>query len=139
MHIHPNSSLFEELPKCVIYHELVYTTKEFTRQVSVCSVVFVCMGVCVCVRTCVCGCICVCVGTWDSDSVCARMCLKLCINDYSLLTIPSSHLQIIEIDPQWLLEVAPHYYKAKDLQEVSNAKMPKNVGATNEQTRSVQT
>ena len=57
----------------------------------------------------------------------------------SLLTTISSRLQIIEIDPQWLLEVAPHYYKGKDLQEVSNAKMPKKVGATNEQTRSVQT
>ena len=48
-------------------------------------------------------------------------------------------MQIIEIDPQWLLEVAPHYYKAKDIQEVSNVKMPKKVGATSEQTRSVQT
>lgn len=31
--IHPNSSLFEELPRWVIYHELVFTTKEFMRQV----------------------------------------------------------------------------------------------------------
>lgn len=32
--IHPNSSLFQEQPRWVIYHELVFTTKEFMRQVS---------------------------------------------------------------------------------------------------------
>lgn len=31
--IHPNSSLFQEQPRWVIYHELVFTTKEFMRQV----------------------------------------------------------------------------------------------------------
>ncbi|KAG9472399.1 hypothetical protein GDO78_019824 [Eleutherodactylus coqui] len=31
--IHPNSSLHEEQPRWVIYHELVFTTKEFMRQV----------------------------------------------------------------------------------------------------------
>ena len=33
VHIHPNSSLFEEQPRWVIYHELVFTTKEYMRQV----------------------------------------------------------------------------------------------------------
>ena len=32
--IHPNSSLFEDKPRWVIYYELVFTTKEFMRQVS---------------------------------------------------------------------------------------------------------
>ena len=32
------------------------------------------------------------------------------------------------------MEVAPHYYKSKDLQDSSSKKMPK-VGATTEQTR----
>lgn len=32
--IHPNSSLFEEQPRWVLYHELVFTTKEFMRQVG---------------------------------------------------------------------------------------------------------
>lgn len=32
--IHPNSGLFEDLPRWVIYHELVFTTKEFMRQVT---------------------------------------------------------------------------------------------------------
>lgn len=65
--IHPNSALFEELPRWVLYHELVFTTKEFMREV-------------------------------------------------------------IEIDSKWLLEVAPHYYKAKELEDSSNKKMPKNLG-----------
>ena len=30
--IHPNSSLFEDLPRWVIYHELVFTTKEYMRN-----------------------------------------------------------------------------------------------------------
>ncbi|CAL8079655.1 unnamed protein product [Calicophoron daubneyi] len=55
IHPHPNSCLAEALPKWVIYHELVFTTKEFMRQ-------------------------------------------------------------IIEIEPKWLLEVAPHYYKEKEIE-----------------------
>ncbi|CAG9863343.1 unnamed protein product [Phyllotreta striolata] len=65
--IHPNSALFETLPRWVLYHELVFTTKEFMRQV-------------------------------------------------------------IEIESKWLLEVAPHYYKAKELEDSTNKKMPKTVG-----------
>ncbi|KAF9809508.1 hypothetical protein SFRURICE_020805 [Spodoptera frugiperda] len=64
--IHPNSALFEELPRWVIYHELVFTSKEFMRQVT-------------------------------------------------------------EIESKWLLEVAPHYYKAKELEDSTNKKMPKTV------------
>ena len=30
--IHPNSALFEDLPRWVIYHELVFTTKEYMRN-----------------------------------------------------------------------------------------------------------
>lgn len=65
--IHPNSALFEELPRWLLYHELVFTSKEFMRQV-------------------------------------------------------------IEIESKWLLEVAPHYYKAKELEDSTNKKMPKVVG-----------
>nr|CAI5834056.1 unnamed protein product [Callosobruchus analis] len=65
--IHPNSSLFEDLPRWVLYHELVFTTKEFMRQV-------------------------------------------------------------ISIDSRWLLEVAPHYYKPKELEDSINKKMPKTMG-----------
>ncbi|CAM9107743.1 unnamed protein product [Bubo scandiacus] len=70
--IHPNSSLFEEQPRWVLYHELVFTTKEFMRQV-------------------------------------------------------------IEIDSAWLLEVAPHYYQAKELEDAGARKMPKKVGKSREE------
>jgi len=36
--------------------------------------------------------------------------------------------QVIEIENSWLLEVAPHYYKAKDLEDGKGKKMPKNMG-----------
>ncbi|CAH1784821.1 unnamed protein product [Owenia fusiformis] len=65
--VHPNSSLFEELPRWLVYHELVLTTKEYMRQV-------------------------------------------------------------IEIESSWLLEVAPHYYKSKELDDSSHKKMPKQTG-----------
>ena len=35
---------------------------------------------------------------------------------------------MIEIDHSWLLEVAPHYYKAKELQDSSAHKMPRRAG-----------
>ncbi|PAA85199.1 hypothetical protein BOX15_Mlig005237g1 [Macrostomum lignano] len=68
--VHPNSSVVEDRPPWVIYFELVFTTKEFMRQV-------------------------------------------------------------VEIDPRWLLEVAPHYYKAKDI-EAETRKMPKQTGKAKE-------
>ncbi|CAN9501670.1 unnamed protein product [Ophioblennius macclurei] len=70
--IHPNSSLFEELPRWIIYHELVFTTKEFMRQV-------------------------------------------------------------VEVDSSWLLEVAPHYYKSKELEDSSSKKMPRKQGKSKEE------
>ncbi|XP_068524432.1 pre-mRNA-splicing factor ATP-dependent RNA helicase DHX16 isoform X3 [Anas acuta] len=70
--VHPNSSLFHEQPRWVLYHELVFTTKEFMRQV-------------------------------------------------------------IEIDSAWLLEVAPHYYQAKELEDAGARKMPKKLGKTREE------
>jgi pre-mRNA-splicing factor ATP-dependent RNA helicase DHX16 len=73
--IHPNSSMFEDLPRWVIYHELVFTTKEYMRN-------------------------------------------------------------CIEIKNDWLLEVAPHYYKAKELEDSTNKKMPKNQGRAKEELQS---
>ncbi|XP_062395625.1 pre-mRNA-splicing factor ATP-dependent RNA helicase DHX16 [Sardina pilchardus] len=72
VYVHPNSSLFEEQPRWLIYHELVFTTKEFMRQV-------------------------------------------------------------IEIDSSWLLEVAPHYYKNKELEDSSSKKMPRKQGKAREE------
>merc|ERR1712223_552346 len=70
--IHPNSSMFEDLPRWVIYHELVFTTKEYMRNT-------------------------------------------------------------IEIENKWLLEVAPHYYKAKELEDQSMKKLPKGLGKAREE------
>ncbi len=70
--IHPNSALFEDLPRWVIYHELVFTTKEYMRNV-------------------------------------------------------------VEIENKWLLEVAPHYYKAKELEDSTVKKIPKQMGKEKEE------
>ena len=67
VHIHPSSSLHGEQPRWVVYHELVFTTKEFMRQ-------------------------------------------------------------IVEIKPEWLVEIAPHYYKRKDVEDQSGKKMPMATG-----------
>lgn len=74
VHIHPNSCLFETLPRWIIYHELVFTTKEYMRQ-------------------------------------------------------------IIEIENSWLVEVAPHYYNAKNLEDENSKKMPKNTGKSADQVK----
>jgi len=67
VHIHPQSALHNSQPKWVVYHELVFTTKEFMRQ-------------------------------------------------------------IVEIKPDWLVEIAPHFYKKKDIADDSGKKLPKTVG-----------
>jgi pre-mRNA-splicing factor ATP-dependent RNA helicase DHX16 len=38
----------------------------------------------------------------------------------------------MEIKPAWLLEVAPHYFKAADLEQLATGykKMPKGVGSS---------
>ncbi len=35
---------------------------------------------------------------------------------------------MIEINPEWLVEIAPHYYKEKDINDDSTKKLPKGVG-----------
>ena len=67
VHIHPSSSLHGQQPRWVVYHELVFTTKEFMRQ-------------------------------------------------------------IVEIKSEWLVEIAPHYYKTNDVADDSGKKMPKVMG-----------
>ena len=41
--------------------------------------------------------------------------------------------KVFEIENTWLLEVAPHYYKAKEIEDSTSHKMPKKIGATKEQ------
>ena len=67
VHIHPTSALHGTQPRWVVYHELVFTTREFMRQV-------------------------------------------------------------VEIKSEWLVEIAPHYYKKKDVEDDAGKKMPKMVG-----------
>ncbi|WOL07745.1 pre-mRNA-splicing factor ATP-dependent RNA helicase DEAH1 isoform X2 [Canna indica] len=67
VYIHPSSGLAEVLPRWVIYHELVLTTKEYMRQVT-------------------------------------------------------------ELKPDWLVEIAPHYYQLKDVEDTASKKMPRGKG-----------
>lgn len=67
VHIHPSSGLSELMPRWVVYHELVLTTKEYMRQVS-------------------------------------------------------------EIRPEWLVELAPHYYSKREVEDLGAKKMPKGKG-----------
>ncbi|KAG2679399.1 hypothetical protein I3760_11G048900 [Carya illinoinensis] len=63
VHIHPSSGLAQVLPRWVVYHELVLTTKEYMRQVT-------------------------------------------------------------ELKPEWLVEIAPHYYQLKDVEDSGTKKKP---------------
>ncbi|KAG1347828.1 pre-mRNA-splicing factor ATP-dependent RNA helicase DEAH1 [Cocos nucifera] len=67
VYIHPSSGLAQVLPRWVIYHELVLTTKEYMRQVT-------------------------------------------------------------ELKPEWLVEIAPHYYQLKDVEESGSKKLPRGKG-----------
>jgi pre-mRNA-splicing factor ATP-dependent RNA helicase DHX16 len=35
---------------------------------------------------------------------------------------------VTDIESKWLLEVAPHYYKPRELEDSTNKKMPKMTG-----------
>lgn len=61
VYIHPSSTLFQQNPEMVLYHELVMTTKEYMRNV-------------------------------------------------------------MQVDPRWLVEVAPRFYKPSDPNRMSRAK-----------------
>ncbi|CAL9088587.1 unnamed protein product [Musa textilis] len=67
VYIHPSSGLAEVLPRWVIYHELVLTTKEYMRQVT-------------------------------------------------------------ELKPEWLIEIAPHFYQLKDVEDAATKKLPRGKG-----------
>ncbi|KAE9403759.1 pre-mRNA splicing factor [Gymnopus androsaceus JB14] len=52
---------------------------------------------------------------------------------YELVMTTKSYMrQVMEIKPTWLLEVAPHYFKPADLEQLASGdkKMPKTVGAS---------
>ncbi|KAK4486399.1 hypothetical protein RD792_009073 [Penstemon davidsonii] len=66
-HIHPSSGLAQVLPRWVVYHGLVLTTKEYMHQVT-------------------------------------------------------------QLKPEWLVEIAPHYYHLKDVEDLASNKMPRGDG-----------
>lgn len=67
VHIHPSSGLTDIMPRWVVYHELVLTSKEYMRVVS-------------------------------------------------------------EIKPEWLVDLAPHYYSKKEILDKAAKKLPKGMG-----------
>ena len=71
VHMHPSSCLHQEMPRWVLYHELVLTSKAYMRAV-------------------------------------------------------------IEIDPAWLVEVAPHYYTKQETENTAKMKMPKKAGKSSD-------
>ncbi|KAG2010126.1 pre-mRNA splicing factor [Coprinopsis cinerea AmutBmut pab1-1] len=55
---------------------------------------------------------------------------------YELVMTSKSYMrQVMEIKPAWLLEVAPHYFKPTDLEQMAKGdkKMPKTIGASSSQ------
>ncbi|CCM01881.1 uncharacterized protein FIBRA_03952 [Fibroporia radiculosa] len=57
---------------------------------------------------------------------------------YELVMTSKSYLrQVMEIKPAWLLEVAPHYFKVADLEQLATGdkKMPKVIGSAGERVR----
>ncbi|CAA7038978.1 unnamed protein product [Microthlaspi erraticum] len=69
VHIYPSSGLSKVLPRWVVYHEHVLTSKEYMRQVT-------------------------------------------------------------ELKPNWLVEIAPHYYQLKDVEDGASKKLPSAIGRT---------
>ncbi|KAJ9053700.1 hypothetical protein DSO57_1021761 [Entomophthora muscae] len=45
-----------------------------------------------------------------------------------VLTSKEFMRQVMQIDPKWLLELAPHFYKVQELEDETKKKMPKNHG-----------
>nr|KYP55754.1 Putative pre-mRNA-splicing factor ATP-dependent RNA helicase DHX16 [Cajanus cajan] len=104
VHIHPNSGLVEVLPRWVVYHELVLTTKEYMRQVI------------------------------ELKPECFRRLLLLFLLMMGLMVTVLSlvHVLVIELKPEWLVEIAPHYYQLKDVEDSSSKKLPRGPGRAQE-------
>ena len=45
-----------------------------------------------------------------------------------VLTSKEYMRQVTDIKPEWLLEIAPHYYNPKDVEDLSSKKMPRGHG-----------
>ncbi|KAF3331469.1 putative pre-mRNA-splicing factor ATP-dependent RNA helicase DHX16-like protein [Carex littledalei] len=45
-----------------------------------------------------------------------------------VLTTKEYMRQVIELKPDWLVEIAPHYYQLKDVDDTTSKKMPRGQG-----------
>uniref|UniRef100_A0A3Q7FQX5 RNA helicase n=1 Tax=Solanum lycopersicum TaxID=4081 RepID=A0A3Q7FQX5_SOLLC len=101
VNVHPSSGLAQVLPRWVVYHELVLTTKEYMRQVvHLFPLIFLFL---------------------ISFSVTLAVMIHRDFN-WGL------SWQVTELKPDWLVEIAPHYYQLKDVEDSSSKKMPRGTG-----------
>lgn len=45
-----------------------------------------------------------------------------------VLTTKEYMRQVSELKPEWLVEIAPHYYQLKDVEDLASKKMPRGEG-----------
>ncbi|GAB4845413.1 Pre-mRNA-splicing factor ATP-dependent RNA helicase DEAH1 [Ancistrocladus abbreviatus] len=45
-----------------------------------------------------------------------------------VLTTKEYMRQVTELKPEWLVEIAPHYYQLKDVEDLASKKMPRGIG-----------
>lgn len=71
--------------------------------------------------------------TYTSTVLYHGTCKKSNNSEWKIFFKEKFSLKVIEIDNSWLLEVAPHYYKQKELEDTSKRKMPKGAGKSREE------
>ena len=93
VYIHPSSSLFQNQPEWVVYHELVMTTKEYMREVLYSILPFVCLP------------------PWSVVPSSA--------DSFHSIDLLLYLVQVTAIDPRWLVEFAPSFFKVGDNSKLS--------------------
>ncbi len=115
VYIHPSSSVFQSQPDWVIYHELVLTTKEYMREVGFFWGVGGGSGLVVHVRP----------RAAKGRSIPARLTQpprpKTAASQQPPPPPPRNR-QVMHIDPQWLVELAPRFFKPADAHRLSRRK-----------------
>ena len=100
--VHPSSGLAETAPRWVVYNELVLTSKEYMRTVSE-------------IKPGECG--------WGEG--CGGVGMGETSRTHRSLTLSPF---LLSPTTEWLLEIAPHYYSRRELDDASAKKMPKAAG-----------
>ena len=104
--IHPSSALFQRQPDWVIYHELVLTSKEYMREVG--PRLHACCAMSVCRQS-------------MEEGLKGTTCPSACKRQSSSLTLIHCR-QVCAIEPKWLVELAPRFFKAADAHKLSRRK-----------------